>query len=58
MALVNMKASALLVGEERFNPKSSSVILAGFIGVRAVGDEKNGFWIGRTPPTNHIQLHG
>ena len=55
MALVNMKASAFLVGEEGFNPKSSPIIATGLIGILQVGDQKNRFFITASPPTNDIQ---
>ena len=58
MALVNVEASALLVGEEGFNSKSSPIIATGFIGLFQIGDEKDGFFILHTPPSNDIQRQG
>ena len=58
MALVNMEASALLVGKEGFNSKSSPIIATGILGIRDVGDQKNRFFISRAPPTNDIQGYG
>ena len=51
MALVNREASALLVREEGFNAKSSPIIATGCIGLFQIGDEKEGVFILRTPPS-------
>jgi hypothetical protein len=55
MALVNIEASAFLVGKESLNAKASSIIATSLISVMHVGNQKDGFFIAACPPANHIQ---
>src|SRR5690606_23519658 len=55
MALMNVEASAFLVGKEGLNPKALPIVTAGLIGLFEVGDQKDGFFILSTPPANGVE---
>ena len=52
MALMDMEATAFLVGKEGLNLKSSAVKSTGLVRVGDIGNKENRFFIAAGPPAN------
>jgi len=57
MALVNVKATAFLVGEEGFDLEAAAVKTTGLICIGQVGDQEDGFFVATTPPANQVERY-
>lgn len=55
MALVNVKATAFLVGEEGFDLEAAAIKTAGLIRIGQVGNQEDGFFVATTPPANQVE---
>jgi hypothetical protein len=55
MTFVNMKASAFLVREERFNLVTTAIIFTGLIAIREAGHQVKRSIVAIAPPANQVQ---
>ena len=58
MALVNVKATAFLVGEEGFDLEATAVKTTGLISIGYIGDQKDRFFVATAPPANQVERYG
>ena len=55
MAFMDMKATALLVGEKGFDLETTPVIFASLVRIGEIGYQIDGFFVAAAPPTNQVQ---